>query len=866
MTLLQRVVDKLVSLKVLVIAAASTAVLIGIFSLVPRVLKLELAFTGGQFHHEWQQWTAAYVSTVGAKSGLSAPAAFRLATTLDFLFIPSYAVLLAALYLRAAGFHHRPPPRPPAPLDAALLSACGAAAVLDVLENVGLFVATAGPPTDAVVRATSIVSAFKWSAIAVVAIFIVRAFVSGMRGRIIWLSRYTILSMALGTVPLLVTAQGRDLLLGLGDRAVEGWIEHRVFFYVALVLWGLSVWYWTRVILDAEFQRSTYEGLARRLPRDAGALTIALPGFPILLAENSWPVKAMLAGGCFVLAALFYGFVIVRRRLPSVRSGPAVPDFSVRRARRQIAGTFAWASMGVSAALFVWFVGKPLLAGQHLGAVAILFIAAANTVFLGSIVAFVSEAVNIRIDLIALACAAAFSFWNDNHDVQLAVLVPPAHESPALPPVATSYSDWLETLPNTSSNTVFVVAAEGGGIRAAYWTATVLGRLGEQEAGQFANQVYVVSGISGGTLGATVYAALRADGYKSGNLTGKAQEILSGDFLSPTVAKLVTGDIAQWFLPLPIHWFDRSTASEDAFSGSYRHATSNDTFTAPITRLMPDARLGIPALLMNMTIVETGKAAVIAPFTWTSSELPSPKQYTCWVGDCVRSGQDRRPVILAAPNIVQSVHNSARFTYVSPAGHVRSLTGASVDHVVDGGYFDPTGAETLLDLTRALRQADPSRRVVPIYITNATVPAKLNDAALQASKCGGGKSQVEPPPPSDDASRDAPIVLLGELLSPVQALLGTRAAHGQLAVKRQDADAAAITFGFCQMTKDEDTGAWRLPRDGEKPKTIHDPPLAWQLSRPMNEQLDAYMNVCAVNHTGVAAVKNWITAGCAADR
>jgi hypothetical protein len=864
MTLLQRIVEKLVPLRTLVIAAGGTVALTLIFLLVPRVLHLELAFTGGEFQSEWQRWAEAYASSLAATSGLSAVNAFRLATALDFLFIPSYTVLLAALYVRAAGIHHRPPPRALDAFDRAVLYACGAAAALDVLENVGLFVATAGAAAEGVVLATSIVSALKWSAIAVAVIFIGRAFVSGARGRVIWLSRYTIASMVLGTLPLLVTAQGRDLLLALGDQTVKGWIEHRLFFYLALVLWGLSVWYWTRVILDAEFKTSTYAGLARRLPRDAGAATIALPGIPILFAENTLGVKLLLAGGCGVLAVLFYWFVIERRKLPSVRSGPAVPGFSLVAARGQIAGRFARTSLVVSLALFVWYVFEPVPAGQHLGAVAILFIAAANTVFFGSVVVFASEAWNVRLDVIALACAAAFSFWNDNHDVRPAELraaTTTDRPSGPLPSVTASYHGWLATLPPAASNTVFVVAAEGGGIRAAYWTATVLGRLGESDDGRFANQLYAVSGISGGTLGATVYGALRANGYRAGNLTAKAQEILAEDFLSPTVAKLVTGDFAQWFLPLPIHWFDRSTAIEAAFNDSYRRATHDDTLTKPITALMPDARRGIPALVMNMTIVESGRAAVIAPFTWNSSELPSAKQYTCWVGDCART-----PPVLAAPDLVQSVHNSARFTYVSPAGHVRTRTGASAGHVVDGGYFDPTGVETLLDLTRVLRKADDSRRVVPIYITNAMIPSNLNAGALTAAACGGGKAEAEPPPPSADASRDAPLALLGEVLSPVEALLGTRAAHGRLAVKRQDADVAAITFGFCTMKRDDKTGKWRRPEPGEKPDTIHDPPLGWQLSRPMTEQLDAYMSVCAVNNEGITAVDHWVRSGCVASK
>jgi len=57
---------------------------------------------------------------------------------------------------------------------------------------------------------------------------------------------------------------------------------------------------------------------------------------------------------------------------------------------------------------------------------------------------------------------------------------------------------------------VFIVSAEGGGIRAAFWTAGLLCAIQDEEPG-FANHVLGISGVSGGSLGAATFAALVAE-------------------------------------------------------------------------------------------------------------------------------------------------------------------------------------------------------------------------------------------------------------------------------------------------------------------------------------------------------------------
>ena len=57
---------------------------------------------------------------------------------------------------------------------------------------------------------------------------------------------------------------------------------------------------------------------------------------------------------------------------------------------------------------------------------------------------------------------------------------------------------------------LYIVATEGGGIRAAYWTAAVLGEIQDKNP-NFAAHLFAISGVSGGSLGAAVFEALLAE-------------------------------------------------------------------------------------------------------------------------------------------------------------------------------------------------------------------------------------------------------------------------------------------------------------------------------------------------------------------
>jgi len=69
---------------------------------------------------------------------------------------------------------------------------------------------------------------------------------------------------------------------------------------------------------------------------------------------------------------------------------------------------------------------------------------------------------------------------------------------------------WFKSRPDLdryNSYPIFLVATEGGGLRAAYFTGTVLGALQRMCHPSFANHLAAISSVSGGSLGATEFAA-----------------------------------------------------------------------------------------------------------------------------------------------------------------------------------------------------------------------------------------------------------------------------------------------------------------------------------------------------------------------
>jgi hypothetical protein len=111
------------------------------------------------------------------------------------------------------------------------------------------------------------------------------------------------------------------------------------------------------------------------------------------------------------------------------------------------------------------------------------------------------------------------------------------------PTLAAQASGWLESrraaIEASTNYPVIVVAAAGGGIRAAYWTAGILGSLADKPD-HFLDHLFGISSVSGASVGAAMFAALVK--FKDLHPAMHTRALLGGDFLAPVMGTMLIRD------------------------------------------------------------------------------------------------------------------------------------------------------------------------------------------------------------------------------------------------------------------------------------------------------------------------------------
>jgi hypothetical protein len=643
--------------------------------------------------------------------------------------------------------------------------------------------------------------------------------------------RFSALVVAAGAA-LLLSGQGHELTLRLPAEgaAKAQWFQACVF------LWAFQSWYWARLVLDLSFgdrDASLAHPRADRLKRIIVQTPRALAAGSYLVAvavcalAGAWLMAALL----IVEGVLFYAFLVLRVGLVRKLAGDA-PGWRQRLlvqgpgAPRTIASLpllslfILAAAIAGALASTAWVCVDAVGFGWYFGAAAVPFLGFSGLVPVGSLLvlwssgggrARLGEAESGQGDtrggypvitlLLLLALALSFFPALDNHRVRT---IPAGEGAPA--ELDDFLGKWHAQAPNRDARANFiVVTAAGGGLRAAFWTATVLGAI-QDENPQFVNQLVGISGVSGGSLGATVFTTLAvqgraladakrdcgARGMAVGRYQCTGQTVLSQDFLAPVSASLLFPDLLQRFLP--IGFPDRAAALEQSWERAWAQAgLQKDLWSGFGLRSLWTSGRYVPALLLNGTHVESGKRLITSNLD--VGERPDVFRDAYDFHRFLPAGSDIRPSTAA--------HNSARFTYLSPAGTLPDGT-----HVVDGGYFENFGAVTGRELLKAgVDRWRHDIRPIAILISNDT---DLEERDLPSDK----------PQPPHGAERKT---WGAEGLSPLRALLATRDARGLLAASELRAfveqnDGRYFQFRLCR----------------EPGRT--DPALGWVLS-PESEDL-----------------------------
>ena len=389
--------------------------------------------------------------------------------------------------------------------------------------------------------------------------------------------------------------------------------------------------------------------------------------------------------------------------------------------------------------------------------------------------------------------------------------------SPKLPhrqPPSQHFIEWLRNRPQIRDSAapypVFFVAAQGGGVRAAYWTSTLLAGLEERYPG-FSDHIYAISGVSGGSVGGALFTSLYLDKLINGDTKcapleagGKqglrpcASYIFRWDFLGPPLSGFLLNDI-------PFGWYGVRRASylEQGLESAWFGSTNTRLFEMPFQAMWLERPYQVPSLILNTTSADDGRRIVVSNLKAKGELTDEPD-----VEELLR-----KPLRLSTATFL-----SARFPIISPVA-----VGNSPEHgairLVDGGYFNNSGTASIAWLLRTIlpvvSKSEFSGRIQPYVLVISSSPVQLK---LPKGRFAGS--------------------LVGALLEPVTVLENTGDAHEATYLKE-----VVDLVGEKQVVSD------LRPPQGTTPVA-----LGWMLSAETRCNMDNMVNTVLNESKGSAEI------------
>lgn len=285
---------------------------------------------------------------------------------------------------------------------------------------------------------------------------------------------------------------------------------------------------------------------------------------------------------------------------------------------------------------------------------------------------------------------------------------------------------------------VFVVTSQGGGGYAAAHAYLFLSKM-QRRCPNFAQHVFAIIGVSGGAVGNTLFwrslpAELNHDrflGCEGEAVAAKDVALLSVDHLSPALAAMLFQDFPNKLLLGMLGERDRTGAliaslTEDVPLGDPRNPFYWEHYWGPPS---PDGQRMSerPAVIQVATNAVSGKRYVFAPFRFRH---PTGR-FEEATDDLHWTGSDEVGARATDVGLFDAAVASASFPYITPSLLLEGRHGQLVS-LVDGGYLDNSGAETLREFQFQMAVINPFHDGLD-HVTILPPESYRPDAALEAS-------------------------------------------------------------------------------------------------------------------------------------
>lgn len=250
-----------------------------------------------------------------------------------------------------------------------------------------------------------------------------------------------------------------------------------------------------------------------------------------------------------------------------------------------------------------------------------------------------------------------------------------------------------------------VLNVSGGGVRSALYTFNTLAEIDSSMNGQLLQHAQLISGSSGGLIGASYYRELFLRNKGASEILNHKQKYLnniSKDLLNATAFSFIISDL---FLNFQQFKYNGQTYLKDrayAFEEQLNENTGHILDKKISEYYLPELKADIPRLIITPTIVNDGRSMVVSPLQ--SSYLLKSKNNSEYK-EALADGMDFMSFFEGqdAQNLryLTALRMNATFPYIMPAAQLPS---DPAFQVMDAGVRDNYGVQISIRYLIAFRQ------------------------------------------------------------------------------------------------------------------------------------------------------------------
>lgn len=251
------------------------------------------------------------------------------------------------------------------------------------------------------------------------------------------------------------------------------------------------------------------------------------------------------------------------------------------------------------------------------------------------------------------------------------------------------------TLQQDTTAPLIVISVSGGGSRSAYWTFRALQYIDSLTQGALYNNTVLITGASGGMIGAAYWREVQA-AYEDGGLTTPYQpafqENIGKDLLNAVVISFASVDLISPFNNIRVNGYTYDRNRGYALEQELIRNT-NGMLGKPLAHYrLPEAEGRMPALIINSSIVNDGRKLMVSaqPIAYLTRPVYALHDSATPPIDAVDYGAffaTQNPYNL---RLVSALRMNATFPYVLP---VVKLPSVPEMNIMDAGLRDNFGIE-----------------------------------------------------------------------------------------------------------------------------------------------------------------------------